>query len=398
MQRPGTTLLVIDDDDKVRHSIAIHLEQCGFEVLQASTARDGLELMARQRPALVLCDLQIEDACMSGIDLLTRIGEQGPETPAIVISANGVMSEVVQALRQGASDYLIRPQDDLEVLEHAVRRSLDRARLRNENQRIRERLEQANLELENHLRELRDDQAAGRQVQLNMLPATPWSSGEFLFEHRIIPSLYLSGDFVDYFRISDTQLGFYLADVSGHGASSAFVTVLLKFMTTRLLYEQRKVQEQGPIAFRPSDVMDHINRSLISCRLGKHVTMLGGVIDEQRQTLTYSIGGHLPLPILVADGKARYLQGKGRPVGLFDDAEYEDHEIPLPNRFSLTLCSDGVLDCVAGTTLKEKEDNLPLLVEQAGGDLSRLMGLLGMAEAKVMPDDISVLLLSRNPE
>ena len=88
----------------------------------------------------------------------------------------------------------------------------------------------------------------------------------------------------------------------------------------------------------------------------------------------------------------------GRPVGLFDDAEYENHEIPLPRRFSLTLCSDGVLDCVAGTTLKEKEDNLPLLVEQAGGDLSRLMALLGMAEAKVMPDDISVLLLSRNPE
>src|SRR5690606_36696474 len=121
-------------------------------------------------------DLQIEDACIKGIDLLPHIGKQGPEAPAIVISANGVLSEAVQALRQGASDYLIRPQDDLEVLEHAVRRSLDRARLRNENQRIRERLEQANLELENHLRELRDDQAAGSQVQLNMLPATPWSS------------------------------------------------------------------------------------------------------------------------------------------------------------------------------------------------------------------------------
>src|SRR5690606_33862090 len=158
-----------------------------------------------------------------------------------------------------------------------------------------------------------------------------------------------------------TQLGFYLADVSGHGASSAFVTVLLKFMTTRLQYEQRKLREQGPIDFQPSDVLGHINRSLISCRLGKHVTMLGRVIDEQRQTLTYSIGGHLPLPILVADGKAHYLQGKGRPVGLFEEAQYQNHEIPLPQTFSLTLCSDGVLDCVEGTTLKEKEDRLPAL-------------------------------------
>lgn len=398
MQRPGTTLLVIDDDDKVRHSIAIHLEQCGFEVLQAGTAREGLRLMASQQPELVLCDLQIEDAHMSGIDLLSRLGEVGPDTPAIVISADGVMSDVVEALRQGASDYLIRPQDDLEVLEHAVRRTLDRARLRTENQRIRERLEKANLELESRLRELRDDQAAGRQVQLNMLPPSPWPSKQFLFEHRILPSLYLSGDFVDYFRISDSQLGFYLADVSGHGASSAFVTVLLKFMTTRLLYEQRRTQEQGPIEFQPSDVLGHINRNLISCKLGKHVTMLGGVIDEQRQTLTYSIGGHLPLPVLLADGKAEYLQGKGRPVGLFDDAEYENIEIPLPGTFSLALCSDGVLDCVEGTTLKEKEDRLPSLVEQAAGELPRFMQLLGLEEGKVMPDDISVLMLSRKQE
>lgn len=396
MQRPGTTLLVIDDDDQVRHSIAIHLEQCGFEVLQASRAQDGLSLVVSQHPELVLCDLQISD--MSGFELLEQIGEQAADTPVIVISADGVMSEVVQALRAGASNYLIRPQDDLEVLEHAVRRSLDRARLRNENQRIRERLELANQELENHLRELRDDQAAGRQVQLNMLPPTPWGSGEFFFEHRIIPSLYLSGDFVDYFRISDTQLGFYLADVSGHGASSAFVTVLLKFMTTRLLYEQRKQKEEGPISFQPSDVLGHINRSLISCKLGKHVTMLGGVIDEAQQTLTYSIGGHLPLPVLVVDGQAQYLQGKGRPVGLFEDAEYENHQLPLPPAFSLTLCSDGVLDCIQGTTLKEKEDRLPGLVGQAGADMQTFMQLLGLEQAKVMPDDISVLLLSRKPE
>ncbi|SDS01779.1 Serine phosphatase RsbU, regulator of sigma subunit [Halopseudomonas litoralis] len=395
MQLPGITLLVIDDDDMVRQSIAIHLEQCGFEVLQASHAREGLALVVSHSPALVLCDLYMSD--MNGFELLAQIGEQASETPVVVISDDGVMSDVVEALRLGASDYLINPQADLEVLEHAVRRSLDRAHLRNENQRIRERLELANRELENHLRELRDDQTAGRQVQLNMLPATPWKSDEYLFEHRIIPSLYLSGDFVDYFRVSETQLAFYLADVSGHGASSAFVTVLLKFMTTRLLYEQRKQREQGPIAFQPSDVLGHINRSLISCNLGKHVTMLGGVIDEAQQTLTYSIGGHLPLPVLCVGGKAEYLQGKGRPVGLFAEAEYENHQIPLPPRFSLTLCSDGVLDCVEGATLKEKEDRLPILVGQAGGDMQTFMQLLGLEHAKVMPDDISVLLLSRTP-
>ena len=99
MQRPGSTLLVVDDDDQVRHSIAIHLEQCGFEVLQAGTVRDGLALVVSQRPELVLCDLQIDDASMSGMDLLSQIGDVANGPPVIVMSDAGEMSDVVEALR-----------------------------------------------------------------------------------------------------------------------------------------------------------------------------------------------------------------------------------------------------------------------------------------------------------
>lgn len=396
MQPPGTTLLVIDDDDKVRQRLSALLEGNGHDVIQAADAVIGLTLFEKQRPELVLCDLHLGDN--QGFELVRQITESGQDIPVIVMSTEGAMSDVVQALRLGASDFLLNPLNDPEVLEHAVRRALDRYRLRLENQRIRERLERANRELEVHLKELRDDQAAGHQVQLNMLPVTPWVSGEYTLEHKLIPSLYLSGDFVDYFRVSDSQLAFYLADVSGHGSSSAFVTVLLKFMTTRLMYEQRKVEGQGRIEFKPSDVLGHINRSLISCKLGKHVTMLGGVIDEQEKTLTYSIGGHLPLPVMYTDGEARYLPGKGRPVGLFEDADYQDERIPLPERFSLTLCSDGVLDCLEGATLKEKEARLPALIAEQGGRMQGIMAALGLAPNKTMPDDISVLVLSRNAE
>ena len=396
MQPPGTTLLVIDDDDKARQSLSALLEGNGYDVLQATNAGSGLTLFNTRHPELILCDLQLGDN--QGFELVRQMTESAHGAPVIVMSADGAMNDVVQALRLGASDFLLNPLNDPEVLEHAVRRALDRYRLRLENERIRERLERANRELEVHLKELRDDQAAGHQVQLNMLPVTPWVSGEYTLEHKLIPSLYLSGDFVDYFRVSDSQLAFYLADVSGHGSSSAFVTVLLKFMTPRLLYERRKLEGQGRIEFKPSDVLGHINRSLISCKLGKHVTMLGGVIDEQDQTLTYSIGGHLPLPVIYADGEAHYLTGKGRPVGLFEDAEYQDQTIPLPERFSLTLCSDGVLDCLQGATLKEKEARLPVLIAEQDGRMQGIMASLGLGPDKTMPDDISVLVLSRNAE
>lgn len=281
------------------------------------------------------------------------------------------------------------------MLEHSVRRALDRARLRQENRRYRERLEATNRELQASLSLLQEDQNAGRHVQMNMLPETPWLAGDFHFAHCIIPSLYLSGDFVDYFRVDERRIGFYLADVSGHGASSAFVTVLLKFMTTRLLYESRRHRKPPMPEFHPSDVLGHINRGLINCKLGKHVTMLGGVIDESTGKLTYSVGGHLPLPVLYSDGEARYLEGRGLPVGLFEEASYEDYEIQLPEHFSLTLFSDGIFDLLPGETLKEKEATLPQMVRQAGGSLEGLNRVFGLANLGEMPDDIALLVLSR---
>ena len=392
MHSPSATLLIIDDDQVVRASLAAYLEDSGFNVLQASNGLQGLEVFERDHPDLVICDLRMPQ--VDGLELIRRINALQVETPVIVVSGAGVMTDAVEALRLGAADYLIKPLEDLAVLEHSVRRALDRAQLRVENLRYREKLEAANRQLQASLSLLEEDQNAGRQVQMNMLPQTPWVVDGLQFAHQIIPSLYLSGDFVDYFRLDERRVAFYLADVSGHGASSAFVTVLLKFMTTRLLYESRR----GGVLpeFKPSDVLAHINRGLLNCKLGKHVTMIGGVIDEQAGVLTYSIGGHLPLPVLFSEGESHYLQGRGLPVGLFAEATYQDHVMQIPESFSLTLLSDGILDLLPGDTLKEKETLLPQLVSSAGGTLDGLRRVFGLAKLGDMPDDIALLVMSRN--
>ncbi|QEY62471.1 SpoIIE family protein phosphatase [Metapseudomonas lalkuanensis] len=392
MHNPSAKLLIIDDDEVVRASLAAYLEDSGFSVRQASNGLQGLQVFEQERPDLVICDLRMPQ--VDGLELIRRISELEAETPVIVVSGAGVMSDAVEALRLGAADYLIKPLEDLAVLEHSVRRALDRSALRLENRRYREKLEAANRELQASLHLLQEDQNAGRQVQMNMLPVTPWEVAGLRFAHQIIPSLYLSGDFVDYFRVDERRVAFYLADVSGHGASSAFVTVLLKFMTTRLLYESRR---NGMLPeFKPSEVLGHINRGLINTKLGKHVTMLGGVIDEESGKLTYSIGGHLPLPVLYSEGKASYLTGKGLPVGLFEEASYDDQIIDLPSSFSLTLLSDGILDLLPGETLKDKEAALPEMVCEAGGSLDGLRQVFGLASLGEMPDDIALLVLSRN--
>ncbi|MGE8370615.1 MAG: two-component system response regulator RssB [Pseudomonas putida] len=391
MQKTSATLLIIDDDDVVRASLAAYLEDSGFSVLQAGNGQQGLQVFEEHQPDLVICDLRMPQ--MGGLELIRQVSERAPQLPVIVVSGAGVMSDAVEALRLGAADYLIKPLEDLAVLEHSVRRALDRSRLVLENQRYRDKLEAANRELEASLHLLQEDQTAGRQVQMNMLPESPWVAGEFAFEHQIIPSLYLSGDFVDYFRVDERRIAFYLADVSGHGASSAFVTVLLKFMTTRLMFELKRSRMRE---FKPSEVLSHINRGLINSKLGKHVTMVGGVIDEESGLLTYAVGGHLPLPVLHTPGHTRYLEGRGLPVGLFDEATYQDLVVELPPQFSLSLMSDGILDLLPGDTLKDKEAALPEIVRAAGGSLDGLRQRFGLATLGDMPDDIALLVLSRN--
>lgn len=71
------------------------------------------------------------------------------------------------------------------------------------------------------------DQLAGRQVQQDILPREPLNCRGYRVSHSIVPSLYLSGDFVGYNSAFDRYILFYFGDVSGHGASSAFITVML---------------------------------------------------------------------------------------------------------------------------------------------------------------------------
>lgn len=392
MHNPSATLLIIDHDQLARSPMASYLRTLGFAVLEAESGEQGLQMLKDFQPELLICDSRMPQ--LTGLDLIRSLRAQGLETPVILLSANGSMNDAVESLHLGAADYLIKPLSDLAELEHSVRRALEEGTLRLENRLYRETLEATNRELQTSLSLLQEDQNAGRQMQLSMLPQTPWQVDDYQFAHQVIPSLYLSGDFVDYFRLDQHRIAFYLADVSGHGASSAFVTVLLKFMTTRLLYESRRNGELPD--FKPSAVLAHINRGLINCKLGKHVTMVGGIIDQLTNRLTYCIGGHLPLPVLYSEGKARFLDGKGLPVGLFEEAVHEDHVLDLPDSFSLTMLSDGILEVLPGDSLKDKEASLPGLISAAGGALEGMFGTLGLASIEEIPDDIAVLVLSRN--
>ncbi|ASP39738.1 fused response regulator/phosphatase [Bacterioplanes sanyensis] len=384
----AAAVLVIDDDSERCQRHVHYLHKRGYQA-QAHQVSDNVSGWLQDHPvAAVVCALGDD----LSFELLATFKQHFTHAPLVVLSPSSDSNDVLQALRMGADDYLILPLDNLEVLGLSVDKAVQHARIEAENQAYREHLEVTNRELRRHLDELRNDQQAGRQAQLRMLPEPITKMGINL-SHRVIPSLLLSGDFLDYFELDQRRLVFYVADVSGHGASSAFVTVLLKNLTYRLRRNLRRGSSDD--LNDPSRVLQRINSELLASQLGKHLTILYAIYDLVSSELVYSVGGHLPMPVLVVDGHADYLEGSGMPVGLFEGAKYQNYRMKLPEPFTLWMFSDGILEIIDQPTLNDKEAQLLSLAVSAEGSPERLINSLGLQVDAEVPDDIAMLAVNR---
>jgi len=382
-------ILVIDPNSEDRENLVAYLTGKGYFVQAVSSLETAHLLGLTDAPDLIFADVPSEQ-----IPFLPFLGGNDTngdkkQSSLIVVSEVERAGDVVACLRAGADDFILKPVQDFDKLDAVIHKTLDQIRLSKLNKRLRLELEERNRKLREGIHELRTDQKAGLQVQLKMLPEIRKVINGYGFDHIVRPSLYLSGDFLDYFRIDDHRSLFYFADVSGHGASSAFVTVLLKNLSARMLRNYRRGSSDELSC--PVKYLKRLNQELISSDLGKHLTIFVGVLDRNENNLTYSIGGHLPLPILSSAEGSRYLNAKGVAVGLFPEPEFERVVCPLPKDFRITVFSDGILEVLPSETLKEKEKLLLDVVSREQGGIESLLTSVGLDDIDDLPDDIAVL-------
>lgn len=380
-------ILIIDVDEQARTDLSRYLEARGFYVTGAAEVHAARGLFDDNVPDVIFADLP-PDAIRT---LSSRLEETESFTPIVACTATESSADVIQAMRAGAADVILKPcNDDRNALDDVIGKLFDRVRVNRLNQLYRQELEEANRDLRNGISELRADQNAGRKVQLRMLPDHDLELAGLHVDYLIKPSLYLSGDFMDYFRISEDKVLVYIADVSGHGASSAFVTVLLKNLTNRL---QRNLRRQSSDdILHPERFLERINLELLDTGLGKHVTVFVGIISISERTLSYGVGAHFPMPILSFEGgETRFLEGSGLPVGLFEAPEWEVYQVSLDRPFRLLLFSDGLLEVIPAKSLDEKENRLLELVSGGSHTIASLSDALGLDNISELPDDIAIV-------
>ncbi|MBK1721821.1 SpoIIE family protein phosphatase [Thiocystis violacea] len=390
-QSGPTRILIIEDDPVVRFNTQSWLEDSGYRVDQADDGATGLAFALENPPDLVLCDLRMPG--MDGFGVLRELGAARPELPIIVVSGTGVLGDAVESLRQGAWDFVVKPIQDMAVLEHAIEGALEKARLIRQNHAYQSQLEQVNRTLREQLERIHEDADAGRRIQLQLMPCQEKAFGPYSFSRCLLASTYLSGDFVDYFHIDPRHLGFFIADVSGHGVSSAFVTVLLKSFVQRAL--ERLHQDGDQRVLEPLRMLETLNAHLLEQAIDKYLTIFYGVIERRTGQIRYANGGHFPSPMLVERDEARFLAGRAMPIGLFPSPELDAGTLDLAPGNALILCSDGVLETTPGESLDARLRRLIEAVKERVATATELVERLGIDPARAYPDDITVLTLVR---
>jgi two-component system response regulator AtoC len=101
------TILIIEDDDSLRESLEMFLEERGYSVFSAATGHEGLALWEEHSPQVIILDIKLPD--LSGLDMLPRITSQDPDVKVIVVTAFHDMETTIEAMRLGAYDYIRKP-------------------------------------------------------------------------------------------------------------------------------------------------------------------------------------------------------------------------------------------------------------------------------------------------
>jgi DNA-binding NtrC family response regulator len=131
------TILIIEDEAKMRRLLELNLGEDGFKTLSAGDAETGLKLLGSEPVHLVLTDLKLPG--MNGLEFLHLAKQQNQALPIVVMTAFGSVETAVEAMKSGASDYVLKPFSLTEI-RMVVRKELDNSRLREENRSLREAL------------------------------------------------------------------------------------------------------------------------------------------------------------------------------------------------------------------------------------------------------------------
>ncbi len=395
-------VLLVDDSRVQRRILSVSLKRDGYEVFEAASGQEALEICKQIPPDLVLSDWVMPG--MSGLEFCREFRALTGDDYGyfILLTSKSEKAEVAQGFDAGADDFLTKPVNGYELRARisAGERILRMQReLTDKNRMISETLD----ELQRVYDSLDSDLLAAKKLQQSLVPERFHDFGTAAVSLLLQSSGHVGGDLVGYYPISDTRIGLYSIDVSGHGISSALITArlagYLSSSSPQIHVGMQVLPDGSHVHLEPSAIVARLNEIMLDEMETEHYfTMLLADVDLETGLVVMAQAGH-PHPIIQrADGTIIQDGPGGLPVGLIPDAEFTQFELKLHKGDRLYLLSDGVVECPdqGGTMLGEEglEDIIAELRDQTLENALQAIvtKLEKMTGGAGFPDDISGIL------
>jgi serine phosphatase RsbU (regulator of sigma subunit) len=365
------TLLLIEDDDGDAFLVEELLAEAEAppDIFRARSLHEAKTKLTTKIQC-VLVDLSLPDA--NRLEALEEVLGLAPHAAVLVLTGLRDVHVGVAAVQAGAQDYLVKQDIDARLLARAIRYAMERKRA----DLAQLRLVQAELTAKENAR-----------LQSGLLPVALLHTAEIEHTTRYLPGSggTLAGDFLDTVQTPDGSVHVVVGDVCGHGPDEAALGVALRIAWRTLVL----AGQTGDTLLRTLDALLRAERKAPEI----FTTLCMATISPDLRHATLRVVGHPP-PVLVRDGAIEVLTGgpSGPPLGIFPDAEWSAIEVPLGDKWSIMLYTDGLIEASVGERheLLGVDGLIDLVREHGTIDLDRLITHVG-----TLSDDLAVVLVSR---
>lgn len=399
-------VLVVDDSRAQRRILSSSLKRWGYEVIEADSGHAALEICQNEQLDLILSDWMMPK--MNGLEFCKEFRKLERDNYGyfILLTSKSEKDEVAHGLDIGADDFLSKPVNASEL----------RARIRagERIQKMERELTEKNRTVTDALAEIQclyntidRDLIEAKKLQQSLVKERYRDFGQAEVSLLLRPCGHVGGDLVGFFQVSDTQIGLFSIDVSGHGITSALMTARLAGFLSGSTPDQNLAlvhrEGGGYSAKSPALVAEHLNQIVLGEMDTEHYfTLLLAHVDLATGAVVATQAGHPHPAIQRADGSVEYCGQGGLPVGLVPGATYENFNFNLNAGDRLFLMSDGITECPGKDDEMLDEDGVvEMLIRNASVRGTSLLeavmwDLNDYSGGKDFPDDISAILLEFN--
>lgn len=338
----GAIILLIDDEPVARLSLAGRLKHMGYRVLEASNGVEGLDVIRRERPDLIIVDWMMPE--MDGPTLCETLRRDPvlATRQVIMMTAHDQPEQIAEGLARGADDFLSKAASKQEIVAR-VQAGLRAHALVTQLERTRDDLDRSNRALVAKQQVLEEDLSSSARFIRSLLPEPGRPVPGMTMAWQYLPSLTLGGDLFGATRWGREYLGLFMLDASGHGVSAALRAAAM----VTFLHPDNLVRVVG--SYDPVAIVTEANRRFPMTADGDYFTLWVGALHLPSWTLQSVSAGHGGAVLCRPHHPSVWLSQSNLPLGFDPEASYTalTHAIEPADR--LYLLSDGVYETMSPT-------------------------------------------------